>query len=625
VSITDQGGREILLYEESYALVVGAGDYRAGWPRLYNVHDEVQRVARALESQGFRVVTLLDPTGDELRDAVRDFIARYGYWKGNRLVFFFSGHGYTRGTKGFFVPVDAPDPNVDLVGFVRLAIPMDQVMTWAREIEAKHALFAFDSCFSGTLFKARALPTPTEALIRDSTSRPVRQFLTAGDAGEEVPAKSIFTPLFIRALEGKADVNGDGYVTGAEIGLYIRQTMPHYDPALTPQYGKIRDPALDEGDFVFQLTALPPPPPPVEPPVSVAEVQRLLAARGYDPGPVDGILGGATRAAIGRFQRDHGLAATGEPSAELVANLGAPPPRTTAPPRAEPAVGVYPGQTFKDCDVCPEMVVVPAGSFTMGSPADEKDRNGDEGPQHRVTFARPFAVGIYEVTRREFEAFVEATGRGAGDGCYAYDGKEWKMDAARNWRSPGFEQGRDHPVVCVSWGDAKAYAEWLSSKTGKNYRLLTEAEWEYVARGGTPTARYWGDDSNVDQGCAYANVADQVGAERYGLSKEKTNTFQCRDGYAATAPVGKFRSNEFGLKDALGNVWEWVADCYQGDAYKTHEDYPVMVGSWQDSCDRVLRGGSWYDGPRRLRSAHRIRDEPVSRYYNVGFRVARTL
>jgi uncharacterized caspase-like protein len=188
VSITDQAGTEILLYEESYALVVGAGDYRAGWPRLYNVHDEVQRVAQALESQGFRVVTLLDPTGDQLRGAVRDFIARYGYWKGNRLVFFFSGHGYTRGTKGFFVPVDAPDPNVDLVGFVRRAIPMDQVMTWAREIEAKHALFAFDSCFSGTLFKARSLPTATEALIRDSTSRSVRQFLTAGDAGEAVPA-----------------------------------------------------------------------------------------------------------------------------------------------------------------------------------------------------------------------------------------------------------------------------------------------------------------------------------------------------------------------------------------------------------------------------------------------------
>jgi formylglycine-generating enzyme required for sulfatase activity len=596
VSITDQAGTEILLYEESYALVVGAGDYRAGWPRLYNVHDEVQRVAQALESQGFRVVTLLDPTGDQLRGAVRDFIARYGYWKGNRLVFFFSGHGYTRGTKGFFVPVDAPDPNVDLVGFVRRAIPMDQVMTWAREIEAKHALFAFDSCFSGTLFKARSLPTATEALIRDSTSRPVRQFLTAGDAGETVPAKSIFTPLFIRALEGKADFNNDGYVTGAEIGLYIRQTMPRYDPTLTPQYGKIRDPSLDEGDFVFQLTALPPPPlpaitPPSEPPVSVAEVQRLLAARGYAPGPVDGILGGATRSAIGRFQRDYGLAATGEPSAELVASLMAPPPRATPPPRAEPAVGVYPGQAFKDCATCPEMVVVPAGSFMMGSPPGEKVRTDDEGPQHRVTIAQPFAVGKTEVTFAEWDACVD------DGGCGTYRPED-----------EGWGRGRQ-PVINVSWNDAQAYVKWLSDKTEKDYRLLTEAEWEYAARAGTTTPFYFGRTISPDQANYNGEYTYDGGPK--GVYREKTT------------PVGSFPANAFGLHDVHGNVLEWVEDCW-------HENYsgsPIDGAAWKSGgdCDRrVLRGGSWYDLPRFVRSANRLRYFPGVRDLDAGFRVART-
>ena len=145
---------------------------------------------------------------------------------------------------------------MDENAFLRKALSMSQVITWAREIEAKHALFAFDSCFSGTVFKSKALPR-VPPHISEITARPVRQFITAGDAGEEVPAKSVFLPSFVRALQGEADFTGDGYVTGTELGMYLRDKVISYRTGQTPQYGKIRDPDLDEGDFVFAVSGRP--------------------------------------------------------------------------------------------------------------------------------------------------------------------------------------------------------------------------------------------------------------------------------------------------------------------------------------------------------------------------------
>lgn len=238
-------------YQESHALVIGAGRYTGGWNRLRNVAAEVQEVANTLKRRGFNVVTMLHPTGSELRTAVEDFIAKYGYARDNRLVLFFGGHGHTRRDDlGYIVPVDAPDPFLNKRGFLRKAVSMFEVITWARKIEAKHALFVFDSCFSGTLFKSRS-HDPSNADIGSTTFKPVRQFITAGDAGQEVPAKSIFTPLFIRGLDGEADYNEDGYITGRELGLYLKQTVPSYGTEQTPQFGTPFDPSLDEGDIVF--------------------------------------------------------------------------------------------------------------------------------------------------------------------------------------------------------------------------------------------------------------------------------------------------------------------------------------------------------------------------------------
>lgn len=257
VLIKDREGSEVGGYQESHALLVGVSDYTAGWPDLESVPGELELVATLLQERGFKTQRLLNPTGVELRRAFDEFINRYGFNPANRLLFFFSGHGHSRleGRKGYLVPADAPDPAVDEIGFVQKAVEMAQVLTWAKRIEAKHALFLFDSCFSGTVFKARALPgSPPH--ISSLTSRPVRQFISAGSAGETVPARSVFVPVLIRALSGAADYDRDGYVTGTELGVYLHREVLAYGIGQTPQYGKIRDPELDEGDFVFWMTLL---------------------------------------------------------------------------------------------------------------------------------------------------------------------------------------------------------------------------------------------------------------------------------------------------------------------------------------------------------------------------------
>ena len=279
------------------------------------------------------------------------------------------------------------------------------------------------------------------------------------------------------------------------------------------------------------------------------------------------------------------------------------------------------GETFQDCQVCPEMVAIPAGEYRMGSPGEEKGRGSDESPLHEVRIMKKLAVGRYEVTRREYGAFVKETGRKTAAGCWVGDGstRNWRLDAARSWRSPGFSQGERHPVVCVSWDDARAYAKWLSVKTGRTYRLLSEAEWEYAARAGTHTSRYWGDGPTGQ--CRHANGADAAFGESYG--KWPPRTLSCQDGHAHTAEVGRYGANAWGLSDMLGNVWEWVEDCWHGN----YRGAPTDGSAWvsERACEtRVVRGGSWYLWSV-LRSAARGGDKPGSRNFDTGFRVATTL
>ncbi len=252
VLIRDNTGNETGLYEKSHALLIGVSDYTGGWPDLESVLSELDKLESVLKKQGFNTVKVINPDSKTLKKSFNNFIDQYGYNVNDRLLFFYSGHGYSRknGKKGYLVPADAPDPRKYEKGFLQKSLEMGQIMTWSRQIESKHALFLFDSCFSGTIFKTKTLPEVPPP-INSYTINPVRQFITAGSAGEEVPAFSVFTPSLVRALKGDADLNDDGYITGTELGMYLVDKVMKYNTAQTPQYGKIRDPDLDRGDFVF--------------------------------------------------------------------------------------------------------------------------------------------------------------------------------------------------------------------------------------------------------------------------------------------------------------------------------------------------------------------------------------
>ena len=281
------------------------------------------------------------------------------------------------------------------------------------------------------------------------------------------------------------------------------------------------------------------------------------------------------------------------------------------------------GNSFKDCAQCPEMVVIPAGRFVMGTGADEEAREHlaesfryRSQPPRSVRVQR-FSAAKFELTRGQYRAFSEATGRGS-NGCFVWNGAEFEIDKIKHWRNTGYAQSDTHPVACVSWEDASAYVNWLSQKTAKRYRLLSEAEWEYAARAGTVSTRFWGDDG--DRACDYGNGADRAAA-RQAPAARLWESANCDDRHAYTAPVGSYRANAFGLHDMLGNVGEWTQDCWNAN----YNGAPVDGGAWTsgDCSMRAVRGGAWDDAPTGLRAAYRVGSPTIIRLYSRGFRVAR--
>jgi formylglycine-generating enzyme required for sulfatase activity len=279
---------------------------------------------------------------------------------------------------------------------------------------------------------------------------------------------------------------------------------------------------------------------------------------------------------------------------------------------AEPSAA-KPGTVIRDCADCPSVTVLPAGQFEQGADASERSAPGLEKPRHRVRINYPFAISTTDITVEDFQKFVAAGGRDV-QGCETYDG-EWKHRPAASWADPGFAQSEHHPVTCISWNDAVAYAEWLSAKSGHRYRLPSASEWEYAARAGDESARSWSADATAV--CANANVADRSAERRFpGWA-----VFPCDDGYVYTAPAGSFHPNALGLQDMLGNVLVWTEDCWQADYVGSPSDGSPRVEG--DCREHEVRGASWFTAPAAVSASYRNHFAADYRTSSLGFRLVR--
>lgn len=278
---------------------------------------------------------------------------------------------------------------------------------------------------------------------------------------------------------------------------------------------------------------------------------------------------------------------------------------------------MYPvGEYFSDCSNCPEMMVLPPGESLIGSKPNEKGRAKNESPAFHVQLPT-YAIAKTEITREQFKYFVDQSGYNPLPGCWHFKTIAWSFDRNRSWENPGIAQSLDHPVICVNWNDAKSYTEWLSRTTGNHYRLPSEAEWEYAARGGSEQIFFWGSD--VNQACQYANVYDLAGD---GILRSKwLQPVTCNDGAVLTRAVGQYKPNGHGLYDVIGNVMEWVDDCW----FDLHDDENNGGESRRGGAclKRVQKGSNYQFTPESLRPAWRSSDEPIDRTIYTGFRVLR--
>ena len=484
------------------------------------------------------------------------------------VVVFYSGHGIPglNDKRGYLLPVNAHPDTAELNGYP-IDVLYDNLVKLKDKREVRSVHVFLDACFSGDSGGGRLIGATSAirvAPLKELQGLASLTILTAA-SGKEVASwdktakHGLFTNHLLDALYGGADDNADGQVTATETKAYLDR---HMTRAARRLYGRVQNAEL----------------------------------RGVETAVLARAMGGLF----------------------------------PARPLIGPARQV--GERFRDCPTCPEMVVVPAGSYEMGSVdgvylTGKHESNAH--PVHRVTIAQPLAVGVYEVTRGEFRRFVEATGYSMGKTC--------------SWHDPGFPQTDQHPVVCVSWKDAQAYVRWLSQETGQAYRLLSEAEWEYVARAGTRTARYWG--QGMSDQCRYANgvdaallrsdagrkqlnddhkeFAETVKQVRKGMENPgkfdwhyERQAVDCDDGYAWTSPVGVYGANAFGLHDVLGNVSEWVQDCW----HTNYHGASVDGRSWESGdCLESVKRKRIFEWKRKDLKRIRLEHERKAKECTAGF------
>jgi sulfatase modifying factor 1 len=590
-------------YENSYAVCIGIDEYTY-WPQLSCAVSDAEAIQKRLMEHGFAEVRLI--TNEEAtRDGILKGIAWLGKTSGkeDRVVIYFSGHGETRkgrrGETGYIIPVDCPKED-----YYVNAISMAKIRESTKEIDAKHILYLMDCCYSGI---GLMVPRADEEFMIEMTKDPCVYMITAGKAGEqaiEISGHGIFTSYILRGLDGEADHDKNGVISGTELGQYSRKWVSHTvkqsGRSQTPQFGRIDG----EGEIVFVSQKEP------EEPTIVEEVQPMatLAVNSEPEGAsvyVDGQKVGETPCTVeidagGAGEREVSVAVSkdGHRTKGAKVKLVAGKQASWTDIRLEELKSEIDNQKSKI-----GMVLIPAGEFLMGS----NDGEDSEKPVHTV-YLNDFYMDIYEVTNAQYRRFVQATGHREPEGYGHVNGK-WQSVGFKPWSDSNFS-GDNQPVVCVSWEDAKAYCDWA----GK--RLPTEAEWEKAARGGLTGKKYiWGDAWPPPRGAG--NFADKTAKTVFS---DWSIIEGYDDGYVYPAPVGSFDPNGYGLYDMAGNVWEWCADWYDLGYYaKSPKENPTgpSYGKY-----RVLRGGSWSCyGTYYLPAASRYyRINPTDSYNFNGFR-----
>ncbi|MDE0004562.1 MAG: SUMF1/EgtB/PvdO family nonheme iron enzyme [Rhodospirillaceae bacterium] len=588
----------------------------------------------------FDVTTVRDADRVGMNEALRVF-TRESAGADVALVFY-AGHGLEVNGVNYLVPVDARLERDTDVRFETVAL--DDVL--AATLGASLRVVILDACRDNPLARSmqrtgasRSVSRGSfgeldEGLLRDETlvAYAAAAGTTAADGGGR---NSPYTSALLAYLEQPL-----------EIGILFREVRARVLEATNGQQRPHEYASLLDEHYLGGASA----------PVTVAaststealvEQENLFwqsISDSENPADFQAYLEQFPNGVFARVARNRMTALGGATSGPTV--VEGPRPTVSDPPVVNRPVLRNPGTRFRDCPSCPEMVVLRAGTFRMGCKEGETvfDCYSMDAakPVHEVQVAS-FALSIHEVTRAEYAAFVSATSHEPG-GC-GVRSREWETRRFRrdrwvwnsrfqdqaSWRAPGFDQGNDHPVVCVSWEDASAYVEWLSAETGAVYRLPSEAEWEYAARAGTATNRFV-----EDRLCDHGNIYDRTAEEP--RSSYNYRDAPCTDGFVWTAPVGSFPANAFGLRDMRGNVEEWVADCWHDDYVRAPQDGSAWTdggecggrvlrdGSWfEEPANRVVRGGSWFIFYQDVHWAYRGALIQHGRLNFLGFRVAKTL